>query len=283
MYGRASKRELLYKLAPGLWMYNNSGLYGGEAAVAVNQTTQQVIMQRSGASLSPTTLANTTPIAREVHGIMSHLSERMIKGTARILSKPQTRTSLQEPGFRGFPQQFSTSTYPAPQHQSSKLHSFLTENAHPALGSTYAKSAHRTAYARTKLAPSCIRSRANYGPLRSFATEAGYSKISPQSALVKYAPPTGPLDRVGRAQLLSAAPNFMARLKIRLKLLLMRQVRPWRMDDFIAMFSWAFLANVAFILLGTTTFFSLVLATANSLQFQGMIAFVLFMHCIACH
>jgi len=50
----------------------------------------------------------------------------------------------------------------------------------------------------------------------------------------------------------------------------MRQIRPWRVDDFIAMFSWAFLANVAFVLLGTTTFFSLILATANSLQFQGI-------------
>lgn len=75
-----------------------------------------------------------------------------------------------------------------------------------------------------------------------------------------------------RAKLLSAAPNFMARLKIRLKLLLMRQIRPWRVDDFIAMFSWAFLANIAFVLLGTTTFFSLLLATANSLQFQGFVA-----------
>ncbi|KAI1312217.1 Mitochondrial distribution and morphology protein 31, mitochondrial precursor [Mortierella claussenii] len=82
----------------------------------------------------------------------------------------------------------------------------------------------------------------------------------------------GPLDRVGRAKLLSAAPTFLARLKIRLKLLLMRQIRPWRVDDFIAMFSWAFLANVAFVLLGTTTFFSLVLAAANSLQFQGFVA-----------
>ncbi|KAH7032010.1 mitochondrial distribution and morphology protein family 31/32 [Linnemannia elongata] len=52
----------------------------------------------------------------------------------------------------------------------------------------------------------------------------------------------------------------------------MRQIRPWRVDDFIAMFSWAFLANVAFVLLGTTTFFSLVLAAANSLQFQGFVA-----------
>ncbi|KAI7818339.1 mitochondrial distribution and morphology protein family 31/32 [Gamsiella multidivaricata] len=52
----------------------------------------------------------------------------------------------------------------------------------------------------------------------------------------------------------------------------MRQIRPWRVDDFIAMFSWAFLANVAFVLLGTTTFFSLVLTTANSLQFQGFVA-----------
>lgn len=117
--------------------------------------------------------------------------------------------------------------------------------------------------------------------MRSFATEAGgHLKASPQSALVKYTAPAGPLDRVGRAKLLAAAPSFMARLKIRLKLLLMRQIRPWRLDDFIAMFSWAFLANVAFVLLGTTTFFSLLLATANSLQFQGIESITTSLFCL---
>ncbi|KAF8937422.1 Mitochondrial distribution and morphology protein 31, mitochondrial precursor [Dissophora ornata] len=227
---------------------------------------------------------------------MNHLSERMVKGTARILSKPQPRTSLQEAGLCGFtktsqqhpfrdPMQHivhskHTSSSPTPsqirQYQTSKPHITLTETIQAASVPVRAKPTYPTTYTRTKLAPSCMRSHAGNGTKRSFATEAGgqYPRSSSitQNALVKYTPPVGPLDRVGRAKLLSAAPNFLARLKIRLKLLLMRQIRPWRTDDFIAMFSWAFLANVAFVLLGTTTFFSLVLATANSLQFQGFVA-----------
>ncbi|KAF9430933.1 Mitochondrial distribution and morphology protein 31, mitochondrial precursor [Podila epigama] len=133
---------------------------------------------------------------------------------------------------------------------------------------------HASAPARTRLTPSSLRlQRSNKtATTRQYSTGHGQPPNSSQSALVKYTPPTGPLDIVSRAKLLAAAPTFLARLKIRLKLLLMRQIRPWRVDDFIAMFSWAFLANVAFVLLGTTTFFSLILATANSLQFQGFVA-----------
>ncbi|KAF9580889.1 Mitochondrial distribution and morphology protein 31, mitochondrial precursor [Lunasporangiospora selenospora] len=128
-------------------------------------------------------------------------------------------------------------------------------------------------YTRTKIAPAAVRISGSKRPFASSTHSTSLSKSTrAPSALVKYTPPSGPLSRVDRAKLISEAPNFLARLKIRLKLLLMRQIRPWRVDDFIAMFSWAFLANVAFVLLGTTTFFSLVLATANSLQFQGFVA-----------
>ncbi|KAG0269897.1 Mitochondrial distribution and morphology protein 31, mitochondrial precursor [Linnemannia exigua] len=277
---RPTKRQLLCRLAPGLWVYNNGGIYGGEAAVAVNQTTHQVIMQRSGvATLNSASFAGTVPRARDVHQIMNHLSERMVKGTAQILSKPQPRTSaLQEAGRHGFGH---TSSQPHHHHPTSPLNTplsqtrqYTTPNHHAHINnptSTFTPTATRTAYlsypVRTKLAPSAVRSHAVNGSARTYATTSSSS-----SALVKYTPPTGPLDRVGRAKLLSAAPTFLARLKIRFKLLLMRQIRPWRVDDFIAMFSWAFLANVAFVLLGTTTFFSLVLAAANSLQFQGFVA-----------
>ncbi|KAG0302020.1 Mitochondrial distribution and morphology protein 31, mitochondrial precursor [Dissophora globulifera] len=196
---------------------------------------------------------------------MNHLSERMVKGTARILSGPQPGTSsLQEAGHRGFAQSCRQDTIHS-KLADRKLHTDST-----------AVRVYPTAYRQTAPAPSSIRSQPGTGSRRSFATETGGHYLRPSSsthnALVKYTPPVGPLDRVGRAQLLSEAPNFLARLKIRFKLLLMRQIRPWRMDDFIAMFSWAFLANVAFVLLGTTTFFSLVLATANSLQVQGFVA-----------
>ncbi|KAF9924801.1 Mitochondrial distribution and morphology protein 31, mitochondrial precursor [Linnemannia zychae] len=279
--GRPTKRQLLCRLAPGLWVYNNGGIYGGEAAVAVNQTTQQVMMQRSGvATLNPGTFAGVAP--RGVHQIMNNLSERMVKGTAQILSKPQPRISaLQEAGRQGFSH---TSSPPllidqnqcalpslnlASAHSRQYITSSHLSRSTPSVNAGIIRKAQLSSPLRTQLAPSTTRSSVANGSIRNYGT-----KSSSSSALVKYTPPTptGPLDRVGRAKLLSAAPTFMARLKIRLKLLLMRQIRPWRVDDFIAMFSWAFLANVAFILLGTTTFFSLILAAANSLQFQGFVA-----------
>lgn len=235
-------------------------------------------MQRSGvATLNSASFAGSIPTrARGVHQIMNHLSERMVKGTAQILSKPQPRTStLQEAGRLGFSQS-SSQPHAANHHHflsspvntpSSQTRQYITTTNHlnKTTPTTAARAAHLANPLRTQLAPSTVRSQAVNGSRRTYATQSSNS-----SALVKYTPPpTGPLDRVGRAKLLSAAPTFLARLKIRLKLLLMRQIRPWRVDDFIAMFSWAFLANVAFVLLGTTTFFSLVLAAANSLQFQG--------------
>lgn len=257
-------------------MYNNGGLYGGEAAVAVNQTTQQVMMQRGSAGLKPV-LSPCQSRAREVDRIMGRLSQRMVKGTAHILSRPQPKatSSLLEAGQRGFSQLHldscplaKPSSASIPRGNRSKPLStrhFSTDH----LPASIARATNLSTHARTKLAPTSIRLQRTHGSKRSYASGTGLTPNSSQSALVKYTPPTGPLDRVDRAKLLSAAPTFLARLKIRLKLLLMRQIRPWRVDDFIAMFSWAFLANVAFVLLGTTTFFSLILATANSLQFQG--------------
>lgn len=256
-------------------MYNNGGLYGGEAAVAVNQTTQQVMMQRGSSGFIPA-LSPCQSRAREVDRIMGKLSQRMVKGTAHILSRPQPKatSSLQEAGQRGFSQ---VHLDPCPLAKPSSL---IPRGKHTAKAPStrhfptdrppthQVRAINLSTLARTRLAPTSIR-QSTHGSKRFYASGTGLPPNSSQSALVKYTPPTGPLDRVGRAKLLSAAPTFLARLKIRLKLLLMRQIRPWRVDDFIAMFSWAFLANVAFVLLGTTTFFSLILATANSLQFQG--------------
>lgn len=45
--------------------------------------------------------------------------------------------------------------------------------------------------------------------------------------------------------------------------------RPWSSDDFVALFSWIFVGNTLFILAGTTTFISILLAISNGLSFQG--------------
>jgi hypothetical protein len=51
---------------------------------------------------------------------------------------------------------------------------------------------------------------------------------------------------------------------------LMRQRRRWTLDDVFAMLSWLFVSQTLFIVLGTTTFCSLILFVINSLRFQGI-------------
>lgn len=72
-----------------------------------------------------------------------------------------------------------------------------------------------------------------------------------------------------QAELLAQARGFFERLKIRIKYPLMRQIRPWTLNDATALFSWLFLGHTVWLLVGTTSFVSLLLWLANSLQFQG--------------
>ncbi|RKP04347.1 hypothetical protein CXG81DRAFT_655, partial [Caulochytrium protostelioides] len=67
-------------------------------------------------------------------------------------------------------------------------------------------------------------------------------------------------------------PSFWHRLGVRLKLVLMGRPRPWKVDDVLALFSWIFVGHALFLLIGTTTFVSLVLFVANSLHFQEYLA-----------
>ncbi|KAI9287849.1 mitochondrial distribution and morphology protein family 31/32 [Umbelopsis sp. AD052] len=53
----------------------------------------------------------------------------------------------------------------------------------------------------------------------------------------------------------------------------MRSMRPWTLNDIGAVFSWVFLGQTVWLLVGTTSFVSLILWTANSLQFQEWIAY----------
>eukprot|EP00834_Sanchytrium_tribonematis_P005368 NODE_321_length_9805_cov_0.700185.p2 type:complete len:557 gc:universal NODE_321_length_9805_cov_0.700185:5396-3726(-) len=54
----------------------------------------------------------------------------------------------------------------------------------------------------------------------------------------------------------------------------LKKKRRWSTDDFLAMFSWLFLSHSFFLLVGTTSFISLLLIVLNSLQFQELIAFL---------
>ncbi|KAL7330784.1 Mitochondrial distribution and morphology protein 31, mitochondrial precursor [Mucor circinelloides] len=78
---------------------------------------------------------------------------------------------------------------------------------------------------------------------------------------------------ITKAELLAQARGFFDRLKIRIKYPLMRQIRPWTLNDATALFSWLFLGHTVWLLAGTTSFVSLILWLANSLQFQEWIAY----------
>lgn len=80
------------------------------------------------------------------------------------------------------------------------------------------------------------------------------------------------IHRPSKDELLAAASGALERLKIRFKWTMIRQVRPFNMDDISAMFSWILVGNLLWILLGTTTFCSLVLFTMNTVSAQDYFA-----------
>lgn len=61
-------------------------------------------------------------------------------------------------------------------------------------------------------------------------------------------------SRITKATLLSEASNRFSKFLIHIKWPLMRNNRPFTMDDFSAFFSWLVMGNVLWIILGTTTF-----------------------------
>lgn len=75
--------------------------------------------------------------------------------------------------------------------------------------------------------------------------------------------------RPTKEELLAAATGFWSRLRVRFKWLTIRSVRPWNVDDWSAFVSWFLLGHIVWILVGTTTFFSLVVLTINTVVAQG--------------
>lgn len=75
-----------------------------------------------------------------------------------------------------------------------------------------------------------------------------------------------------KEQLLKNANNWISRLNIRLKWLLKRSNRPFNTDDYSAIFSWFVISNALLIFLATTTFFSLIILTFNTVFAQEFVA-----------
>ncbi|KAJ5184587.1 Mitochondrial distribution and morphology protein family 31/32 [Penicillium cf. griseofulvum] len=80
------------------------------------------------------------------------------------------------------------------------------------------------------------------------------------------------LHRPTKEELLAAATGFWSRLKVRFKWFSIRSVRPYNLDEMTAFFSWVLLGHVVWVVVGTTTFFSLLILAINTVFAQETLA-----------
>ena len=78
------------------------------------------------------------------------------------------------------------------------------------------------------------------------------------------------MHRPTKDQMLAAANGMFARLRIRTKWALIRQMRPYNLEDIAALLQWLLVGHIIWIVVGTTTFFSIVLLLVNTVYAQGM-------------
>jgi distribution and morphology protein 31 len=79
------------------------------------------------------------------------------------------------------------------------------------------------------------------------------------------------LHRPTKEELLAAATGAWSRFKIHFKWFSIRSGRPFNMDDISAFFSWILVGHVVWFVVGTTTFFSLIIFMVNTVFAQGML------------
>lgn len=94
-------------------------------------------------------------------------------------------------------------------------------------------------------------------------------KPIPNRHLMHRLPHMPHLHRPSKEELLAAANGFWSRLKVRFKWFSIRSVRPFNFDEIAALFSWVLLGHVVWVVVGTTTFFSLVIFAINTVLAQG--------------
>ena len=90
--------------------------------------------------------------------------------------------------------------------------------------------------------------------------------------LIDHLPNLAHLHRPSKEELLAAATGFWSRLKVRFKWFSIRSARPFNIDEIGAFFSWFLLGHVLWIILGTTTFFSLAIFAVNTVFAQETLA-----------
>ncbi|CAF9924562.1 MAG: Mitochondrial distribution and morphology protein 31, mitochondrial precursor [Heterodermia speciosa] len=93
-----------------------------------------------------------------------------------------------------------------------------------------------------------------------------------QKHLIDRLPNIPHIHRPSKEELLAAATGFWSRLKVRFKWFSIRSARPFNVDEIGAFFSWVLLGHVLWIVLGTTTFFSLAILAVNTVFAQETLA-----------
>ncbi|KAL8702115.1 MAG: hypothetical protein Q9224_000164 [Gallowayella concinna] len=88
--------------------------------------------------------------------------------------------------------------------------------------------------------------------------------------LIDRLPNISHIQRPTKEELLAAATGFWSRLKVRFKWFSIRSGRPFNIDEISAFFSWILVGHVLWIILGTTTFFSLAIFAVNTVFAQGV-------------
>ncbi|KAK3898446.1 mitochondrial distribution and morphology proteins-domain-containing protein [Staphylotrichum tortipilum] len=78
--------------------------------------------------------------------------------------------------------------------------------------------------------------------------------------------------RPTKEELLAAASGFRQRLRVRFKWFSIRSMRPWNADEWGAFVSWFLFGHLLWILVGTTTFFSLIILFINTVFAQETLA-----------
>ncbi|MCJ1311091.1 Mitochondrial distribution and morphology protein 31, mitochondrial precursor [Agyrium rufum] len=114
-------------------------------------------------------------------------------------------------------------------------------------------------------------------PVQQIATGSTTSKVVAATAKVSHTNKhlvdrLPSIHRPTKEELLAAATGFWSRLKVRFKWFSIRSARPFNADEIGAFFSWILLGHVLWIILGTTTFFSLAIFAVNTVFAQETLA-----------
>ncbi|KAF4594496.1 Mitochondrial distribution and morphology protein [Ophiocordyceps camponoti-floridani] len=78
--------------------------------------------------------------------------------------------------------------------------------------------------------------------------------------------------RPTKEELLATANGFWERVRVRFKWMSIRSMRPWNADEWGAFVSWFMLGHLVWILVGTTTFFSIIIFSINTVFAQETLA-----------